>query len=141
MQKRITGFTLIELMISVAIIGILSAIAVPTFKDYTKYNKVSEAIRIANPAKLSVAEYFGAFGNLPATNLAAGMPAAVSIVGVYTSDLTISNGDITVTIKGLNDAAVDGKTLTLTPSTQNGIVEFSCAGSVPNKFLPPDCRS
>ena len=141
MKKANNGFTLIELMIAVAIIGILAAIAVPAYKDYTKRNMVSEGIRLSSAAKLAITEFFDATGTLPADNKKAGMPKPVSISGQYTTSVNVDAGKIEVTIQGTNDTNIDTKKITLSPTTNEGSVSFKCSSGIPNKYLPPTCRS
>lgn len=138
MKQR--GFTLIELMIVVAIIGILAAIAIPAYQDYTIRAKVSEGLALAAPAKTGVAEYYVSEGALPSNNAAAGVAAATDITGDYTLSVAIgSNGVITVTYTG--EPQIAGDTLTLTPSTNAGSVNFECAvGTIETRYVPPECR-
>src|SRR4026209_2701492 len=89
MKHMHKGFTLIELMIVVAIIGILAAIALPAYQDYTIRTKVSDGLSLAAAAKLAVAETYAATGSLPADNQAAGLPAATSITSKYVTSVTV----------------------------------------------------
>jgi type IV pilus assembly protein PilA len=140
-MKKQQGFTLIELMIVVAIIGILSAIAVPAYQDYTKRTKVSEGLNLAAAGKLAVAEYYDSTGSLPADNPAAGMPTAGSIAGDYTTSIEVSSGTITITYYNTGDGDIDGSDITLVPATRAGSVTWDCTGGgVPSKFRPAKCR-
>ena len=80
-MKKEQGFTLIELMIVVAIIGILAAVALPAYQNYTNRAKVTEALSVAAAAKLAVAETFTSTGSLPTTNTEAGLPVPTDISG------------------------------------------------------------
>src|SRR5260221_4942208 len=96
MKAKQQGFTLIELMIVVAIIGILAAIAIPAYQTYTIRAQESEALGFADAAKVAVAESFTASGSWPATNAAAGLAAAASITSKYVVSVTNAGGVITV---------------------------------------------
>jgi type IV pilus assembly protein PilA len=141
MQK---GFTLIELMIVIAIIGILAAIAIPAYQDYTIRAKVSEGISLASAAKLAVAETNDATGSMPGDNTAAGLPAAASIVGNNVESVTVGgSGVITILYasSGLGGTA-DGTNIVLTPDTsQPGSMVWNCTGGdTPAKYRPANCR-
>ena len=145
-MKKQGGFTLIELMIVVAIIAILAAIAIPAYKDYTLRAKVSEGINLASAAKTGVAEYYISQGSLPSTNASAGLASASSIAGSYVSSVAVGadgNGVITVTYSS-SVSELKGKKILFTPSTANaGSVTWQCsAGSpaVPANYLPANCR-
>ncbi len=137
MQK---GFTLIELMIVVAIIGILAAIAIPQYQDYTIRSKLTEALNLAAPAKLAVAETYASNGSFPADNTTAGIAATVT--SKYVSALNIANGIITVTVQGINPTLIDGGTITLTPDVADtSRVDWACSSSLADKYLPANCRT
>ena len=135
MQK---GFTLIELMIVVAIIGILAAIALPAYQDYTKRTHVSEGLTLAGGAKASVTEYFSSQGKFPTNNASAGLAAAADIKGNAVTQVAVANGKITITY---NDKVTNNATLELSPSSGAGGVQWSCKrGSVIAKYRPSNCR-
>jgi type IV pilus assembly protein PilA len=133
------GFTLIELMIVVAIIGILAAIAIPAYSDYTKRAKVTELVTAGSACKASVSEFFQAQGAFPADINEAGCSATATD---KISALTLAaTGEITVTS---NIPAVAGNyVLTPTETVANsGVLEWSCAASdIEPKYLPANCRN
>ena len=142
-MKKQQGFTLIELMIVVAIIGILAAIAIPAYQDYTIRAQVSEGLTLSGGAKAAVAEYRMDSGNWPSANLTAGLSAAGSITGKYTATVAVgAAGVITVTYGGdANATYLSGNAVTMTPADNLGSVSWTCASAnVANKHLPAACR-
>jgi type IV pilus assembly protein PilA len=157
------GFTLIELMIVVAIIGILAAIAIPAYQDYTIRAQVTEGLNLAGAAKTAIAETYANDGTWPADNAAAGIGVATEIQGKYVSQVEVENGVIRVTYgNNANASKLAGKDLLITPGTSdNGDVSWQCGnkgmptgitvasgatfgaesgGSVDSKYRPAECR-
>ena len=142
-MKKQQGFTLIELMIVVAIIGILAAIAIPAYQDYTIRAQVSEGLNLAAGAKAAITEYYQDRGVMPGNNTDAGISADTDISGNYASAVLVqANGVIQVTYSGARvNQIIDGDTLTLTPTTNIGSVEWACAaGTLLPKYVPSTCR-
>ena len=144
-MKKQQGFTLSEVMIVVAIIGILAAIAIPAYQDYTIRAQVSEGINLAAGAKASISEYFMDKGVLPLDQDEAGLAPAAEIQGAYTTSVLWDAGVITVTYGGTsaNDQIV-GDQLTLVPDiTGTGSLEWNCvrSASLLAKHVPAACRN
>lgn len=140
MQK---GFTLIELMIVVAIIGILAAVALPAYQDYTVRAKVSEAIGFAAAAKTAVSEHVISQDEWPASNSEAGLASSTSINSAVVASVAVGNADgiITITLSNGGLGEANGGTFTLTGATSPSGVSWTCAAdSVPSKFMPSSCR-
>ena len=146
-MKKQQGFTLIELMIVVAIIGILAAIAIPAYQDYTIRAQVSEGLNLAAGAKAAVTEYYQDRGTFPSTNVLAGLSASNTITGNYVSGVNVTGlGVITVSYSSAGgfeaNNQINGASLTLTPADNGGSVDWTCAAGAVllPKWLPAACR-
>ncbi|HFC0523706.1 TPA: pilin [Neisseria gonorrhoeae] len=157
------GFTLIELMIVIAIVGILAAVALPAYQDYTARAQVSEAILLAEGQKSAVTEYYLNNGEWPKDNASAGVASASTIKGKYVQSVTVANGVVTAQMKsdGVNKE-IKGKKLSLWAKRQDGSVKWFCGqpvkrdnaddpndavkddadanGKISTKHLPSTCR-
>ncbi len=135
MRRLQQGFTLIELMIVVAIVGILAAIAIPAYQDYVARSKVSEGMAALGACKTSVTEYAQVNNTLPADTTVSGCS---SISTHYVSDLTVASGVITVKLANIA-AGADTKTVSLTPDGPP-ISTWSCSTTADKKYVPAQCR-
>ncbi|OYQ87893.1 hypothetical protein B9T21_06470 [Wohlfahrtiimonas chitiniclastica] len=134
------GFTLIELMIVVAIIGILSMFALPAYQDYTKRTYVAEGIGLASAAKMAATEYYSSQADWPADNSAAGLPSKTQIKGQSVESVDLVKNVITITYGSKVTKEASKNTVTLTGTDNTGAVEWKCAGTLDNKWLPANCR-
>ncbi|MBH6661898.1 pilin [Neisseria meningitidis] len=152
------GFTLIELMIVIAIVGILAAVALPAYQDYTARAQVSEAILLAEGQKSAVTEYYLNHGEWPANNSSAGVATSSKIKGKYVKEVEVKNGVVTATMlsSGVNNE-IKGKKLSLWAKRQDGSVKWFCGqpvtraandadvtadsgNEIDTKHLPSTCR-
>ena len=143
-MKKQQGFTLIELMIVVAIIGILAAIAIPAYQDYTIRAQVAEGLNLAAGAKAAASEYQMDRGAWPDTNTMAGLSPSADINGSYVTSVNVVSEVITVIYGGSQPAhsVIAGQTIVLTGTVNAGSVEWDCAsgGTIQAKHLPAACR-
>ncbi|HEZ5743166.1 TPA: pilin [Neisseria meningitidis] len=125
------GFTLIELMIVIAIVGILAAVALPAYQDYTARAQVSEAILLAEGQKSAVTEYYLNHGEWPKNNTSAGVASSSTIKGKYVKEVTVANGVITAQMasSGVNKE-IQGRKLSLWAKRQAGSVKWFCGQPV-----------
>ena len=143
MIRKQQGFTLIELMIVVAIIGILASVAIPLYNNYVIRTQVAEGLHLTASAKIAAEEYFQGTGLFATTNASAGLPAANTITGNYVSQVQlIAGGNIQVTFGNRVHPDINGTTVSLTPNSTGGSVSWTCVrgAAIPNKYVPPNCR-
>lgn len=145
--KKSSGFTLIELMIVIAIVGILAALAIPAYQDYAIRARVAEAVNFGAMGKLAVTETYYSQGTMPASNSAAGLEDAANITTEHVESLTVGSnpvdGTITIAIQGTNKADLDNASIIFEPdATSDSSVTWECRISNLDlvKFVPAECR-
>lgn len=156
-QQR--GFTLIELMIVVAIIGILATIALPAYQDYTTRAQIVEALTLASDAEANVRDYYKFHGRFPINNADAGLPKPEYLIGNYVESVSVDHGAVQVKLGNKINQALQGKVLSLrpliVPQSPTSPISWNCGSSEPpkgmkpmgpnrttvgNRFLPAACR-
>lgn len=142
MNKAQHGFTLIELMIVVAIIGILAAIAIPAYQNYTIRSQIAEGLTLTGPLKNAVVVFHGDNGVFPVDNAAAALENADQYAGQYVSSISVNGADIEIQYGNQANAAINGELLILTAVVFDGSVGWSCAsgGVILDAYLPTSCK-
>jgi len=142
MQK---GFTLIELMIVVAIIAILAAIAIPAYQDYLVRAQVSEGAVLGSGEETALAEFYDNTGHFPTTTASAGIAGSASTTGKYVTSVSITTSGLITAVYGAQaNTAIKGSALVFSAIPTSGSMSWSCdvAGTtVPVKYLPVSCRT
>ncbi len=142
MKKEQQGFTLIELMIVVAIIGILASVAISAYQDYTIRAQVAEGLNLSAGAKSALSEYFMDRGTWPADNTVAGLADKHDIIGNYTEHVGVNANVIDIKYGYDAHTAIFDEKITLTALDNDGSVSWTCtsAGVIQPKHLPAACR-
>ena len=142
MNNNKRGFALIELMIVVAIIGILAAIAVPMYLDYSIRSQIAEGINLAGSAKSAVSTFYQEHGDFPTDNTDAALALAGSIQGKYVTSLTVDGDEIAIQFGNAANAKINGETVLMTAVDYSGSLAWSCSsgGAIQPKHLPSACR-
>jgi type IV pilus assembly protein PilA len=142
MNRIQKGFTLIELMIIVAIIGLLGSIALPAYVGYVIRAQVAEGLNLTGPLQSGVAEYYNGHGVFPVDNSDAALEAAASYAGKYVSDISVNGAVISVRYGNSANAKISGRTITLTAVGTQGSLTWDCAsgGAIFDNYLPPTCK-
>ena len=136
------GFTLIEMMLVVAIIGILTAIAIPAYQRYTIRAQVAEGLSLSGPFKPAIADFYNNNGAFPPDNDAAGLFAPGDYAGKYVSSITVNGAVVSIQYGNSANAQISGRIITLTAIDNLGSVGWDCSsgGAIPDDFVPPTCR-
>lgn len=141
MKRLARGFTLIELMIVVAIIGVLAGIAIPAYQNYVIRAQTAEAFSLASWVKPKIVDYYRHFGHFPADNKAAGVPAPDKIIGHYVGAVTVDDGAINVSFRDANiTQPLQGQVLTLRPLVVEGSPRSPIAWACGNAPAPAGMR-
>jgi type IV pilus assembly protein PilA len=140
MVQKNKGFTLIELMIVIAIIGILMAYAIPAYRNYTVRARAGEAISIATDAKQGVSEYYINEGVMPTSNSLAGLGLSTDINGENVASVTVGNSGLITVAFNANDPTLNGNSVFLTPSTVGGAIKWRCSSDLDDVYMPTSCR-
>jgi type IV pilus assembly protein PilA len=160
MKPDAAGFTLIELMIVIAIIGIMATMAVPSYQERVIRAQVSEGLGLASFAEQAVAQYYAKTHRMPPDNLSAGLPPADRIVGTYVEQLEVRGGALKIVFGNQSNRNLAGKTLTIRPAAvpdypqvplswvcgladvpKRMVAQGNNETNLPPTYLPIDCRS
>jgi type IV pilus assembly protein PilA len=136
------GFTLIELMIVVSIIGVLASIAIPTYQRYVIRSQVAEGLSLSGGAQTAVSEFFMENGEWPTNNSEAGLPLGEEIRGDYTEQVVVTKNVIVILYGFDAHTDISGDTVSLTAFNNEGSVSWSCTndGAIEAPHLPDACR-
>lgn len=141
-RRGTAGFTLIELMLVISIVGILAAVASPLYLDYMIRGQIADGLGITSGAKTAVAEYYQEHGVFPADNIEAALEAPVKIRGNYVVSVSVAGPVISVTYGNKANTLIAGETVVLTADDATGSLTWACAsgGVIEDKHLPRACQ-
>ena len=141
MRTAQKGFTLIELMIVVAIIGILASVALPAYQTYSIRAQVSEGLNLTGPLVQAVSEYHVDHGAFPANNADAAVAPAAAYAGSYVSSITVNGASIDILYGNRANAAISGRVVSLTAVNNLGAMHWDCSSAaIQDAYLPASCR-
>ena len=142
MNKNNDGFTLIEVLIVVAIIGVLAAIAIPAYQAYVVRAQIAEGLNLTGVFKQAIAEYHNDTGGYPADNAEAGLRDPATYVGNYVASISIDGAQVAILFGNDAHAVLHGEAVLLVARAENGSVRWRCSGGgrISEKFLPQACR-
>ena len=135
------GFTLIELMIVVAIIGVLAAVAIPQYQNYVSSAQAAEGLSLMSGAKTAVAEHYMTTGDFPENNSKAGLSDAGTITGNYVESVEVVNEKITAKFKSDTNENIKDRSLVLTASDEDGAIRFDCTTDLNESYAPKGCKT
>lgn len=134
------GFTLIELMMTVAIVGMLAATAIPAYFNYMVRTQVSEGLSLTGPAQKGIIEYFTETGAWPSDNSTALLPDANTISGTYVQTVTVADNVIAVKFGNEAHSIIQDQVVQLIAANVNNIVHWQCDTTIEDRYLPSICR-
>ncbi len=142
MKNAEQGFTLIELMIVVAIIGILAMIAIPAYQNYLIRTQIAEGLALSDTVKVAVAEYHDQLGTFPANNSDATLGPPTNYTGSYVDSISVTGAVISIQYGNGANAQINGETVTITAVSNPGSLEWVCAtgGTISETHLPMSSR-
>lgn len=142
MNNKQKGFTLIELMIVVAIIGIMAVVAVPVYANYMVRGQISEGLNLSSVAQVAVSEYYLEYGEWPQDNTTAGLANEQDFSGLYTEGVSVSNNIIEITYSIRANAAIASEKVMLIGQDFDGNIKWACqsSGVIESEHLPAACR-
>jgi type IV pilus assembly protein PilA len=142
MKRTQQAFTLIELMTVTAIIGVLTAIALPAYQSYSIRAQIAEGLGMTGPLTLAVAAYHNDHGSYPGDNTEAALPPPNGYAGRFVDSIAISENVISIRYGNEANALIQGRNVTFTATRREGSVSWACAsdGRISKSYLPPSCR-